>query len=165
LGLKNARLWQNRLQSSIGLVGIDRKYLWIFINPKTDFANYPVIRLALPETVNLLHNFWELVPEKEGKTIGEKIEAGQSPIGKPCLVCGGAMWLEEGNYGPFLRCTKCRNSKSLTKNDITDFARLNGIMCPNCSSQMAGRKSDLGLFLGCVNYPKCNGIRYIEEFL
>jgi hypothetical protein len=165
IGLKNTRLWQNHLQSTIGLVGIDRNCLWIYLCPKTDFPNYPVIRLALPETVKLLHNFWELVPEKEGKTMGEKVAAGQSPIGRPCLMCGSAMWLEEGNYGPFLRCTKCRSTKNLTKNDITDFARLNGVMCPICSSQMAGRKSDLGLFLGCVNYPKCTGIRYIEEFL
>ena len=167
IGLKNTRLWQNRLQTTIGLLGIDRNFLWIFLCPKTDFPNYPVIRLALSETVKLLHNFWELVPEKEGPTIGDKIAAGQSPIGRPCLMCGGAMWLEEGNYGPFLRCTKCRNSKSLTKNDVTDFARLHGIMCPNCNGQMAGRKSDLGLFLGCTNYSitKCNGIRFLQEFL
>ncbi len=161
IGLKNTRLWQNRLQSSIGLVGIDRKSLWIFVNPKTDFPNYPVIRLGLPETVKLLHNFWQLVPEgKEEPPLGPT-------IGSPCYMCGSPMWLEEGNYGPFLRCTKCRQIRRLTSADVTSIARLNGILCPVCEGQMVGRKNDLGLFLGCANYSvkKCNGMRFLETIL
>jgi hypothetical protein len=165
IGLKNTRIWQNRLQSTIGLIGIDRNYLWIFLSPKTDNPNYPVLRIALPETVKLLNNFWQLLPEDEGKTIGERIEAGQSPIGRPCRMCGSPMWLAEGPYGSYLRCTKCGDKKSLTKQDVTDMARLNGIMCRSCGGQMVGRKSDIGLFLGCVDYPKCNGMTYLAEFL
>lgn len=35
--------------------------------------------------------------------------------------------------------------------------------CPKCDSSMAVRKGRNGLFLGCTQYPKCNGTRQIKE--
>lgn len=31
--------------------------------------------------------------------------------------------------------------------------------CPDCNSLMISRKSQHGIFWGCVNYPKCKGTR------
>ena len=46
----------------------------------------------------------------------------------------------------------------LDEADKTHFA-----LCPKCSGIMVERTGKRGPFLGCVNYPTCNGIRRINE--
>jgi hypothetical protein len=47
----------------MGIVGLDGQVLWVYANPG---AEAPVFKVALPETVTLLYDFLELVPEGSG---------------------------------------------------------------------------------------------------
>ncbi len=165
IGLKNAQIWRGSSYNSMGIVGIDRKRLWVYINPDT--ASSPVLRLDFSQTTKLLYAFWRLVPEDEKReTIEEKIKKGKGPIGMPCPQCGKALWPQTGKYGPYLACAGgCGFTKRITEKDATDLARVMGITCGNCGGQVKGRKGYDGIFLGCVNYPSCKWMKSIESLI
>ncbi|HEX2915470.1 MAG TPA: AAA domain-containing protein [Chloroflexia bacterium] len=158
IGIQNVDFRPTHLQTGMCMVGIDRDILWIYLNPKN--PSYPVLRIFMPDTVRLLYNFWELLPEDQGKSILDKIAAGQSPVGNPCLKCGSPMWLDEGPFGLFLRCTnyECNATKNMTAKDAEALAQVQGIYCRKCGGQVRGVKSDQKWFLGCKNYPECKEI-------
>jgi hypothetical protein len=167
-GLQNAHIWEVGTRDAPGLVGIDRRQLWVYTDPGS--ASAPVLRLELPGVTKLLYGYWRLIPEEEERrgTISERIEEGKSPLGRPCPRCGGALWLSEGGYGRhYLACTAsgCGYRKSLTVADATDLARLMGIRCGKCGQQVRGRSSGGGVFLGCANYPECRWTKSLESLL
>lgn len=166
VGLRNARFWEGVMSPNIGLVGIDRKILWVF--PSTADTNGIVIRLELPKTISLLYGFWRIVPENDliQGTISEKIESGKGPIGLPCPQCKGLMWLEIGRYGVYLGCTShCGFTRKLMPNDATELARVMGKTCERCGGQVIGKRSYGGVFLACCNYPECKWTMPIENLV
>jgi hypothetical protein len=156
IGLKNAQIWGSRSRTSMGLVGIDRKLLWVYVDPLS--SSGPVLRLDFPLTAKLLYAYWRLIPDEEVRqeTLEEKLDKGKSPVGMPCRQCGGALWPATGRYGVYLTCTsECGYTKRITPTDATSLARLMGIVCGFCGGQVKGRKGYRGVFLGCASYPDC----------
>jgi hypothetical protein len=145
IGLQNAQIWEGR-RPDVGLVGIDRSRLWLYVNPADPRA--PVLRLDLPQTVKLLAAFWGLVPEEE--------LTEHAALNATCPNCKHALWLATGKYGVYLRCTGgCGHTRQITPAIATDSARLNGVVCGHCHGMVKGRKGPTGVFLGCANYPAC----------
>ena len=164
IGLKNAQIWKSRSRTQMGLVGIDRKCLWVYIDPRS--SSGPVLRLGFPHTTKLLYAFWRLIPDEEVKqeTLEERLDKGKSPVGIPCRQCGGALWPATGRYGVYLACAAgCGVTKNITPTDATNLARFMGITCGYCGGQVRGRKGYKGVFLGCTNYPDCQWTRALED--
>lgn len=165
-GLPNTLIWHSPLQTNMGLLGFDRNSLWIYLDPNNPSA--PVLKLALPETVKLLHLFWSLLPEDDMKqdTMANRVKAGQSPVGEPCIRCRGDMWIGTDDWGTKMICTKCGYKRKITPNEATDLARLHNLTCKNCGGQVKGRRGSLGdIFLGCTNYPNCKWTAPFEAIL
>ncbi|GAB4425560.1 MAG: hypothetical protein Kow0031_05150 [Anaerolineae bacterium] len=149
--LKNAQIWQDRSQLPVGVVGIDRNRLWIYVDPDNQAG--PVLHLKLTNTTKLLYSFWRLIPEEAGKqTTQQKLAAGKSPVGIPCPKCNSLLWLESGKYGPYMKCTGCTYTKKITARDATEYAQFMGIFCEECGGQAIGRDGKYGVFLGCSNH-------------
>ena len=167
IGLQNAMIWHSYSRSSLGLVGIDRKAIWMYPDPRD--RNQPALRLGFPKTAELLYAFLELVPEKEARqeTVEQRLEQGKSPVGRPCPRCGGLLWPRKSKYGDGVRLaclsSGCDYTKPMTVQDATSWARINKIICLQCGGQARGRKGPTGLFLGCSNYPRCRWTMPIEK--
>ncbi|MGL4554423.1 MAG: type I DNA topoisomerase [Gemmataceae bacterium] len=98
----------------------------------------------------------------------------QQTSGIDCPTCKSPMAVKRGPRGPFLGCTaypKCRKTmpmtdelreqlgvpkpppkKALPEVEVTET-------CPKCNGPMKLRQGPRGLFLGCMAYPKCKGVR------
>lgn len=89
-GVANVRIWSNGSAPKLGLIGIDRKQLWLYVNPDDNPA--PVLRLDMPRTADLLSNFWGMVPQGEAarKPPGRGLTEGISSLGK-CVRCGSPL--------------------------------------------------------------------------
>ncbi len=72
------------------------------------------------------------------------------PTDEVCLSCGKAMVNKRGRFGRFLACSDyptCKTTKPIT---------IKGVVCPDCGSGLAERKSRFGKnFYGCTGYPNC----------
>lgn len=167
VGLRNARIWEGGYQLPMGIVGIDRKRLWLYLSPNT--SQGPVLQLDFPETVKLLYAFLRLIPEEEIRqdTLQQRIEGGKGLVGLPCPQCGNPLWPNIGKYGAYLACTgnECGYTKRITPSDATNLARVMGIVCDHCGGQAVGRKKDTYVFLGCGNYPECHWTKPIENLI
>ncbi|HMR67207.1 MAG TPA: AAA domain-containing protein [Anaerolineae bacterium] len=149
-GLKNTQIWQDQSRLPVGVVGIDRKRLWFYVEPENH--NGPVLRINMSNTSKLLYSFWRLIPEEAGKqTLGDKAKAGKGPVGMPCPHCHSLLWLEVGKYGPYMKCTGCSYTKAITEKDATEYAQLMGIYCELCGATAVGRRGRNGVFLACSN--------------
>lgn len=165
--LPNKTLWETATARDYGLIAIDRRRLWVYLTPASTRGE--VLRIDLPGVAKLLSAFWQLVPEDEAKrsTLQDRVDAGKSPLGPPCQVCGGSLWLEPDRYGVSLVCTSpgCGYKKHPSPNDATDLARLMQITCGVCGGQVRGRKGSKGVFLGCVSYPTCTWTKSLESLV
>lgn len=159
------RIWSKTNHTPFGFVGVDRKQLWIYVNPQSPFA--PVWHVELPQTVKLLYDFCRLMPHNETKIdiIENTIAEDKSPFGK-CPQCSQKLWYEIGSYGPYMMCTaKCGYKRPLIKQDATAIAHLYSVVCDRCGGQVEGRKGDKGVFLGCTKYPTCRWTKDIRQIL
>lgn len=158
---------QPKSVASLGLVGLDRKILWVYLNPGNPLAG--VLRLELKETVQLLHNFWSLVSEEDKKrdTFENRIKEGKSLIGRGCSRCNSQMLVSAGDWGAEMKCSSCGYKRKVTADEATDLARLQGIVCGRCGGQVKGRKGEFGVFLGCSSYAKtkCDWKGYLETYI
>jgi hypothetical protein len=102
-GLQNHQIWNEKSDNHMGLVAIDRKILWMYLDPTSPSS--PVLRIALPQTVKLLASFLRLVPDKDPGSIEARLEANKNPLGD-CQACSKAMWLTSGKYGSEIVCAK-----------------------------------------------------------
>lgn len=152
--LQNTHVWDNQSKMSMGLVGIDRKRLWIYIDPVSTAS--PVLRLDLPQTTKLLYAFLRLVPDKDPGSVIEKIAQGESPFGQ-CPQCGQPLWPTIGEFGPCVACSKVvhHHKRNMTINDATLWARFMNVTCGKCKHQARAYKSYKGVFLGCTKQD-CN---------
>ncbi len=165
VGLQNARILEKASDLSIGLVGVDQKRIWLYLDPKDPAA--PVLKISLPGVAKLLYAYWRLIPDEELQRdlVEDRVAQGKSPIGRPCPRCRGALWLNSGRYGSYMVCTGagCGYTKAITPSDATDLAQLMGIKCSKCGGQVRGRKAYDGVFLGCVNYPTCRWTKSLDS--
>lgn len=167
VGLTNAQIWETPARTQMGLVAIDRKQLWVYLDPGSPVS--PVLRLNFPETTKLLYAFWRLVPDQDVKqqTLEDLVEQGKSPLGGlPCPRCNQLLWLDSGRYGLYLKCTSCGHTKRISESEATNLARLMKITCGKCRGQVRGRRSRDGyIFLGCVNYPECKWTKELSALM
>lgn len=154
IGLKNAVISAGRGKMEVGVIGLDRRRLWVFLGPGDPSG--VVLRLDHPQTTALLYSFWGLVPSRESGT-------PTSPM-PPCPQCGQPYSLDYGPYGVYLRCVN-GHSRSVNPKLATELARLSGIHCKYCHGQAVGRQGPGGVFLGCSSYPKCNWMMPLENML
>jgi DNA topoisomerase I len=80
-----------------------------------------------------------------------------------CPKCGSPIELKTGRFGPYLACTKykdtCDYVKSLKKQRAPD--RPTDEKCHLCGSPMVIKTGRFGEFLACTTYPSCKGTRAI----
>ncbi len=161
--LKNTHIWQDRSRLPVGVVGIDRNRLWIYVDPEDPTG--PVFHLNLANTAKLLYSFWRLIPEEAGKqTTQQKIAAGKGPVGMPCPKCNNPLWPQTGKYGPYMKCTVCSYSKKISAKDATEYAQFMGIFCEECGGQAIGRDGRNGVFLGCSN-RNCKWTKSLRQII
>jgi DNA topoisomerase-1 len=80
-----------------------------------------------------------------------------------CPKCGSPIELKTGRFGPYLACTRykdtCDYVKSLKKQRAPD--RPTDEKCHLCGSPMVIKTGRFGEFLACTTYPACKGTRAI----
>lgn len=147
-GLQNTHVWDNKANTNIGLVGIDGKCLWIYLNPNSSLA--PVIRIDLSKTTKLLYSFLRLLPEQDPGSITTKISQGEDPFGK-CPDCGQPRTYGHTQYGASIICAKNPNhsSRKMNEKDTTLLIKFMNIQCSVCKQQAIPRKSYKGIYIGC----------------
>jgi DNA topoisomerase I len=95
---------------------------------------------------------------------GESDGAGGDAEPEACELCGKAMQMKRGRFGPFLGCTgypECRNIRKIGKSGVAAPApvRLDE-KCPVDGAHLVRRVGRFGEFVSCSNYPTC---KYIKQ--
>jgi len=156
----NRNVWHNSSFSSMGLVGIDGKVLWIYTSPASAMA--PVFKVALPDTVTLLYDFLELLPDGAGTPKPPEDIFGE------CELCDGPLWPQPGTYGfPRVICTQHPNQgRNMTPNDATQYAQLTGCVCPQCNSALKGARNTASgrVYLRC-SQSGCSGTMSLSSLI
>ncbi|BBD63287.1 hypothetical protein NIES2109_61370 (plasmid) [Nostoc sp. HK-01] len=162
-GLQNTRVWDNKANTNIGLVGIDGKCLWIYLNPNSSLA--PIIRIDLPQTTKLLCNFLRLVPEQDTGSITTQISQGENPFGQ-CPECKQPRWYSRTEYGAYITCPKNPNHsrRKMNEKDTTLLMRFMKINCSSCKQQAITYKSYKGIYVGC-SQKNCNWSASLESLI
>lgn len=79
-----------------------------------------------------------------------------------CIRCSHPLLLQMVFGKCVLRCEReyCGYSRSLTMQDAQTIVEVQNIKCPLCGSRPQPRKQKASgnVFLGCSNYPRCDGI-------
>jgi DNA topoisomerase I len=95
-------------------------------------------------------------PSENGAEVAAEPEA--------CELCGKAMQMKRGRFGPFLGCTgypECRNIRKIGKSGVAAPAPVPlDEKCPVDDAQLVKRFGRFGEFISCSNYPKC---KYIKQ--
>ena len=97
---------------------------------------------------------------------GSEATAGNEEAVEPeaCELCGKAMQLKRGRFGPFLGCTgypECKNIRKISKGGAVAPAPVPlDEKCPVDGAQLVKRFGRFGEFISCSNYPKC---KYIKQ--
>ncbi len=153
--LPNRHIWKNQSFSAMGLVGIDQKILWVYLDPAN--SNAPVFRIALPETIKLLYDFYELIPEGTGGSVATAFRQGDHPFGS-CEICQRPLWLNSDNPNRLSCVRHPRQGRNMTPQDATRCAQLMQLVCPQCGAALRGaRNSSTGqVYLRCT---QCRGTR------
>jgi DNA topoisomerase-1 len=97
---------------------------------------------------------------------GDGAAGGSEEAAEPeaCELCGKAMQMKRGRFGPFLGCTgypECRNIRKISKSGVVAPAPVPlDEKCPVDDAQLVKRFGRFGEFISCSNYPKC---KYIKQ--
>jgi hypothetical protein len=156
LGLKNCRVWKLDSFSEMGVVGIDQKILWIYPKPNSESS---VFRINLPNTVQLLHTFLELIP-------GDIVDVSTNKWFGICEICNQPLWPQHDGYGGFrVVCLNHKNQgRKITVKDATTVAQINKAICEECYCSLQGAGNREQLFLVCSN-KKCNWKRNLKDLI
>ncbi len=101
-----------------------------------------------------------------GEDVGRDVRRSRGEAGgfgglPGCTRCGSPMVLEpevNGAYvGALLACPSCRRRRPASLDEVSNWARLLDIRCPECGARLAARRGPSGVFLGCSTYPRCGG--------
>ncbi|MGD9933931.1 MAG: AAA domain-containing protein [Dehalococcoidia bacterium] len=131
----------------------DRSEIWV----ETEDTKW-VAHLQLPETAKDLANLLHLIPDDQMTSVvgRPQLMAQKGPLGVTCHACGGPVWLDEGNYGPFLRCLAvvCAKTRNLDKQSVTQLVSTMGITCRDCDAlpevkQTYSNRGTKDFFLRC----------------
>lgn len=67
--------------------------------------------------------------------------------------CAGLLSVADGDGG-FINVGLCRD----------DGLGLLGSRCPACGDEMIRKRGEFGEFYGCVNFPRCRAVRFVDVF-
>lgn len=158
--ISNSRLIRYQRMENVCLV--DRSDLWIEMP-----GNHWTAHLRLRETAKNLGSLLRVIPPEEaGQVLHDPEAMGQrGPLGVRCPQCGGPMWLEEGRFGPFLRCldATCRSTKSLTVESATELMKTMNVKCSHCGALPVVRKGN-GLYMRCSR-DGCDWRANVRDFI
>ena len=105
----------------------------------------------------------EPAPSSDGNS-SEPQAAGEEAEPESCELCGKAMQLKRGRFGPFLGCTgypECRNIRKIGKSGVAAPPPVPlDEKCPVDGAHLVKRVGRFGEFISCSNYPKC---KYIKQ--
>jgi len=90
-----------------------------------------------------------------------------------CSKCSHPLLLRMSFGKAILRCSReyCGYSQPMTMRDAQTLVEVQNMLCPICGSRPQPRKQGTSgnVFLGCSNYPRCDGIvdlrLYADEFV
>jgi DNA topoisomerase-1 len=123
-----------------------------------------------PMVTTFFNDVEKIVAEKQ-----EKVSRPEEATDETCPECGdesGAKLTRRwGRYGWFLSCSRypdCkyrRNANKSAQEAEADKAEpeMTDVPCPKCGKMMQKRSGRFGPFLGCSDYPKCKGIKNLDE--
>ncbi len=105
---------------------------------------------------------------KKDKEVSKE-ELTQEKTDEKCEECGKPMIIKIGRFGKFMACSgypDCKTTKPL-KEEKAEKEKLEKEhaheKCPECDKAMQIKRGRFGPFLGCSDYPKCKGIKPIEN--
>ncbi|MEP0872763.1 DEAD/DEAH box helicase family protein [Trichocoleus desertorum AS-A10] len=165
-GLPNTRVWRADSFSSMGIVGIDQKTLWVYTSPN---AQVPVFKINLSNTVNLLYTFFQLTPSDSGASVAQKLAGDQAPFGS-CELCAQPLWPQpaQNRYShPRITCVRHpHQGRNMNRQDATLYAQFMGRTCEACGSSLRGAQSgETGqIFLTCSR-SSCNWKRGLNDLI
>lgn len=190
-GFRYTRKRSTHAWYKIGVICIDRREMWLYLQPKLAYGT--VIHIALPKTVGLLREMFDLVPDEKwrqtslaesaaptkGPSSGRKTNPSSSFTANThqatarvpdndtlCPQCGASLWVEPNrNNWPVIICTNpaCRYRQRATTTTLSKIVlpQLN-VHCDDCGAPAAIRQGKRGFFWGCSNYPSCRWTRRID---
>ena len=104
-------------------------------------------------------------PAAEGASASGGAEGGAEPAEETCELCGKAMAMKRGRFGPFLGCTgypECKNIRRVSKKTgavAPAPVPIEGETCPVDGAGLVRRHGPYGEFVSCANYPTCKYIK------
>jgi len=125
--------------------------------------------------VDTLKRFYKPFQKRlgEAKKKMPQVKRKGLPTDIKCELDGGAMVIKWGRNGEFLACSnypKCKSTKEFTRDEQgTVVPREPGPavptdeVCEKCGKPMVRKRSRFGEFLGCSDYPDCDGIKRITS--
>lgn len=174
----------------IGIVCVDRHDMWLYLQP--ELAHGTILHIALPKTVSLLREMFDLVPSEKwrqislaDKTISPRqsfsskttIVSAQSVNTPPlsttvacdetlCPQCRAPLWikLNRSNW-PSIVCTNpaCHYRQQATVATLSQIILPQlNVHCDDCGAPAAIRQGKRGFFWGCSNYPNCRWTKRID---
>lgn len=155
--LPNTRIWRSDSFSNMGIVGIDQQILWVYTNPS---AQSPVFKITLPNTVNLLYTFLQLLPADSGASVAQRLLSNQAPFGS-CEICSQPLWPQpaQNKYSrPRISCVNHpRQGRNMNQKDATQYAQFMGRTCEACGAALQGLQNGATgqIFLAC-SHASCN---------
>ena len=151
-GLRLSRNSDVKTIPPMSIVGSD-----IFVNRGNDWyaARLPKMAVSLKSVVL-------------GHMVDELIEL-ELPT---CILCGRNLDMVKIDQRVSMKCTayECTYTKSITRKDVMNLLEIRGEKCPKCSTKMSVKQRGIGgyddrLFLGCPNFPDCDGTRSLFDMV
>ena len=103
--------------------------------------------------------------DKDGKPVEMEPRASSS---LKCPKCRASMFVHEGDGGPIFKCPRC--SAKLEPVTVEQALQMTAEIpadridpCEKCGRPMLLRRGAKGFFLGCENYPECDGTRNLTK--
>ncbi|MBD2261231.1 AAA domain-containing protein [Pseudanabaena sp. FACHB-2040] len=161
LNLNNTQVWNNGQSTVTGLIGIDEKSLWIFLNPALENAG--VLKLDLPKTVDLLYGFLRLLPHR--KTLPN------DPYLFGRCTCGAPMGIRTVGKGYLITCLRRpthpeHRSRHFNPEDAVRVAEERIQLCGSCGSKPVGRRSTgTGRILLVCSSQNCDWMMNLNDLI
>jgi hypothetical protein len=121
---------------------VDRSVLW------GEIAGWSY-RLALPDTAMFLADLLRLMPDELRGASLPGSQAFNTKGLRQCPRCKSPMWVDEGKFGPYLKCTSCTYRQNLDSAAALGFLQAGGVTCPQCGALPEVRKALKGFLVRC----------------
>lgn len=124
---------------------VDRQMLWVGLD------GVSTVRFSGRQLVSYLGELLNLTTDHDLAVPASSNSQEAQVLRVACIECGGHMWLDEGRYGPYLRCLNesCRKTRNLDPASASAILETIKVRCGKCGGLPVVKEGHRGLFVRC----------------